>query len=443
MSFVPDALRDVNRRHWLIIGFVVLTTCILWVSAQFSVHQPPDLWPWIAPSQILGLVAAALMALALLAGARSHTLERLFGGLDKAIWIHRRIGLSALILAVIHLFLLVPAWIGRGISLGDLFIPFHSPQTRTPDILITYAFIILAFLAYNKKLRYERWQCIHRINGVLFAVFAVRIQIVPGTITEYEPLRTWMIFLGIASVLAFLYRIFLFRRFGPRYRYSLVETQPRGGGAFDLTLRPVERRMNYVPGNFAWIRVPNSPKLGGELHPFSISSSPVNRDLRFSIRTVGDYTHALRDLPTGSPVEVYGPFGGFTLHAFVRYRRLVLIGAGIGITPFLSMLKFELTNNDFRRMWFYYVVRERTDASYDQEIRHSYLQADSYIDYKLWVTREQGRISASAIAQAVDPIDDYAVMLCGTVPFNRDLARQFRALGVPAKRIIAEEFTFR
>jgi ferredoxin-NADP reductase len=94
-------------------------------------------------------------------------------------------------------------------------------------------------------------------------------------------------------------------------------------------------------------------------------------------------------------------------------------------------------------MWFYYVVRERTDASYDQEIRHSYLQADSYIDYKLWVTREQGRISASAIAQAVDPIDDYAVMLCGTVPFNRDLARQFRALGVPAKRIIAEEFTFR
>lgn len=439
---LPSAVHS-DRRHWWVVGFVVGMTVGLWGLAQFFVHHPPDLWPWIAPSQILGLVTAALMSLALVAGARSHMLESLFGGLDNAIRLHRRVGLTALILAVIHILLLVPAWIGRGISLGDLFIPFYSPQTRTPDILMTYGFVVLGFIAYNRRLRYDYWQWIHRANGLLFAIFAVRILIVPGTITEFEPLRTWMVFLGIAGVLAFLYRVFLFRHFGPRYPHSLVTVDERGKDAFDLVLKPTDQRMIYAPGSFAWISVPESNTMPAEMHPFTISSSPVSRDLRFSIRAVGDYTKALPALPVGSRVDVYGPFGGFSPHTFTGYRRLVLIGAGIGITPFLSMLQFELTNNDFRRIWLYYVVRDKEDAGYDDEIRASYLNADSYIDYELWVTQEQGRITASAIAEAIAPIDDYAVMLCGTIPFTNSMGQQFRELGVPAERIIAEELAFR
>jgi ferredoxin-NADP reductase len=34
-------------------------------------------------------------------------------------------------------------------------------------------------------------------------------------------------------------------------------------------------------------------------------------------------------------------------------------------------------------------------------------------------------------------------MLCGPPPFVSDLARQFRALGVPQNRIITEELEFR
>ncbi|MCG6859858.1 MAG: ferric reductase-like transmembrane domain-containing protein [Chromatiaceae bacterium] len=440
---LPGQIRTIVREY-AIFALVVVTTILLWVMAKVFTHQPPDLWPWLAPSQILGLIAAALMAVVLMAGARSHTLEWMFGGLDRGIQMHRRVGLTALILVGVHLLLLVPAWIERGIPLADLFVPFYSPHTRTPDILITYAFVALAFLAYNKRLRYDRWQLIHRTNGFLFAVFAIRILVVPGSITEYEPLRTWMVFLATAGILAFLYRILLFNRFGPRYRYAVDQIKPRTEEIYDLVLRPAERRMIYDPGTFAFLSVPNSPSVPSEMHPFSFSSTLVNRDVRFSIRAVGDYTKALRDLPVGAAVDVYGPFGGFTPHAFVHYRRLVLIGSGIGITPFLSMLSFELTNNDFRRIWLYYVARNRDDAAYHEEIENSYLKADSYIDYDLWVTSERGRITAAAIAEDLKPIeDDYAVMLCGTVPFNRDLARQFRALGVPAARIIAEEFAFR
>ena len=135
-------------------------------------------------------------------------------------------GLTALILIGVHLLLLIPAWIGRGVSLADLFVPFYGPTTRTPDILITYAFLVLAVLAYNKRLRYDRWQLIHRVNGLLFAIFAVRILVVPGSITEFEPLRTWMVFLAVAGILAFLYRILLFKRLGPRYRYTVERIEP-------------------------------------------------------------------------------------------------------------------------------------------------------------------------------------------------------------------------
>jgi ferredoxin-NADP reductase len=115
---------------------------------------------------------------------------------------------------------------------------------------------------------------------------------------------------------------------------------------------------------------------------------------------------------------------------------------GIGITPFLSMLAFELSNHDFRRIWLYYVVRNEQDAVFDAEIRETYLSAESYIDYEMWPTATRGRITAAEVASQV-ALDDYAVMLCGHMAFVADLARQFTALGVPRERIITEEFEFR
>jgi predicted ferric reductase len=177
---------------------------------------------------------------------------------------------------------------------------------------------------------------------------------------------------------AWLYRVLLFNRLGPRYLYRLEAVLARGSNIIDLVMRPVDRRMMYEPGTFVFLRVPDMQGQRKELHPFSLSSSPVDRDLRVSIRTIGDFTRRSPALEPGTHLEVYGPFGGFTPHRFAPFRRIVCIGAGIGITPFLGMLAFELSNRDFRRIWLYYVVRDDQDAVYDSEIRESYLEAESY-----------------------------------------------------------------
>ena len=431
------------RPGWIITTGSLIITTVLWIAGRFRDGIPPGFWPWHGLSQITVLWSVTLMAIAMLAVVRAHALEPVFGGLDRAVRFHKVLGPAAILLLIAHVIFLALVQLESGASIGNVFIPFWSESARSIDILVFYLLLVLGGLAYDQRMSYERWLSVHRVIGLVFLGGSAHAAMEPGTIADFEPLRTWMVILILAGVAAWLYRVVLFKRLGPRYRYRLEIVASRGSNVIDLVMRPTDRRMMYEPGTFVFLRVPDMEGQQKELHPFSISSTPVDRDLRVSIRTIGDFTRRLPALEPGTHLDVYGPFGGFTPHRFAPFRRLVFIGAGIGITPFLGMLAFELSSHDFRRIWLYYVARDEQDAVYDSEIRESYLDAESYIDYTLWTTATRGRITAAQIAAEIAPLDDYAVMLCGQQNFISDLARQFRALGVLRDRIITEEFEFR
>ena len=107
------------------------------------------------------------------------------------------------------------------------------------------------------------------------------------------------------------------------------------------------------------------------------------------------------------------------------------------------MLAFEMTNNDFRKIWLFYSVQRNEDAVYDREIEQQIAAADSYIDYVKWVSNECGRMTADAILEITGPIDDYAIMICGPSAMARGLRRQFVQKGFRASRIVYEDFAFR
>ena len=157
---------------------------------------------------------------------------------------------------------------------------------------------------------------------------------------------------------------------------------------------------------------------------------------------VGDFTRALANLRPGEPIEVIGPFGGFTPHRHARFRRLVCIGSGIGITPFLLMIRFEASNDDFRRIWLWYVARRIEDAPYDEELRKGVDTANSWVDYELWLTSERGRLTATHIFEALADFDGFAVMLCGSPEFIRGMSKQFLDQGLPPDRLFAEDLFF-
>ena len=114
-----------------------------------------DLGLWRCASQLSVLWSATLASVAMLTVVRAHALEPLFGGLDQAVRLHRKLGLTAILMLVIHVLFLTADAVAQGISATSVLVPFSSPTARSIDIMVFYGLIALGLLAYDKRLRYE------------------------------------------------------------------------------------------------------------------------------------------------------------------------------------------------------------------------------------------------------------------------------------------------
>ncbi len=396
-----------------------------------------------AVTELTALLATNLMAIALVITTRSRRIELLYEGLDKSYRLHARLGEAAFVLIVVHVLTLIPHFDHTSQELLGLFVPFTATVPKTLATIAFWMFVVLGVATFVKAIPYQAWLASHTWMGVPFILSSAHAFMAPSDIERFEPIRSWMLLWMLLGTAAWIYRTFFYRTYGPRYDYVVDRVTDRGNSTYDLVLTPTTMRMNYEPGKFAFISAKEHPEIPAEHHPFSISSSPVKRELSFSFRAIGDYTRMLRKIRKGERVEVYGPFGQFTLHRLGYHRQLILIAGGIGVTPFLSMLAFEATNNDYRSMWLFYSVRSEKDAVYDETIRQQVAAADSHIDYVKWVSEAQGPITAKGILEKTGALDDYAVLLCGPPPMMRALKDQFLALGLPRHRIIFEDFAFR
>ena len=110
----------------------------------------------------------------------------------------------------------------------------------------------------------------------------------------------------------------------------------------------------YESGQYCFLNCPMISQ--HEWHPFTISSAPEEEFLQFHIRCVGDWTNTLMDVfnpaqrptveinkpttPDGTDylIRVDGPFGTCAEYCF-DFEYVMLIAAGIGVTPYSSLLK--------------------------------------------------------------------------------------------------------
>ena len=100
----------------------------------------------------------------------------------------------------------------------------------------------------------------------------------------------------------------------------------------------------FSAADYLFLRVPAVARR--EWHPFTISSAPESDDLVLHVRSLGNWTAALRRLVEEREASraaetlvahVDGPYGTPSARIF-QSRCAVLIGAGIGVTPFASVL---------------------------------------------------------------------------------------------------------
>lgn len=253
----------------------------------------------------------------------------------------------------------------------------------------------------------------------LFA-FVYILLIIHGTflylVHQWYKKTTWM-YLAVPVLLYAGERTLRFFRSG-FYSVHLVKVAIYLGNVLTLQMSKPPQ-FKYKSGQYMFVQCPAVSPF--EWHPFSITSAPDDDFLSIHIRQLGDWTHELKRVfaeacePSVSgksgllradentkksmpKLLIDGPYGA-PAQDYRKYDVLLLVGLGIGATPFISILKDLLNNivkmeeqadsmSDFSR------YSDQSVGSFDSSMnkispkRKKTLRTTNAYFY--WVTREQG-----------------------------------------------------
>ncbi|MEM2131199.1 MAG: FAD-dependent oxidoreductase, partial [Candidatus Woesearchaeota archaeon] len=219
-------------------------------------------------------------------------------------------------------------------------------------------------------------------------------------------------------------------------------------------------KLKFKAGQFCFLRL-NKNNLFAR-HPFTISS--YNEEtLNFTIKLQGRFTKTISELKKGEPVIVEGPFGVFTLDkAFEEKNKekdLVFFAGGVGITPFMSFLKFlsqqeqesKLSN---RKIFLFYGIRTDKDIIgkklFDELLKNKNLKNKLSIVYcisqecslenKNKKNFEMGYINKELILKYLNSFENKLYYICGPEPMKKSIIKILKENKVKEKDVFYESF---
>lgn len=384
---------------------------------------------WFNVHRILGEVFSSwvvtVFAFNFLMATRAKWVERIFGGLDKMYLVHRRSGVIAVCLLFAH-FLTVPrdlTEIGLGTALGML-----------AFVLILIGVLLSAVPFFKRKITYHKWINIHKMMGLFYVIGIVHGFSVKSLISELPITRVYVFGMALIGISAWFYRAFLFNVFNKKLEYTVTEVEDKSFGIAEVTMKPMQDSLKYLAGQFAFFKFPSISQK--EQHPFTISAHPYDENLRITVKELGDYTENLKSkVQVGDKVWVEGPYGHFS-SSYVKEKEQIWIAGGIGITPFLSLMK-DVYTSDVKLYW---CVSEESEAVYKAEL-DEVVRNNPKFSYKIWPSKKQGYLTAEGLE--LDNYTNKGYLICGPETLKKNLISQLRTKAVKMKSIYDEEFAFR
>ena len=206
-------------------------------------------------------------------------------------------------------------------------------------------------------------------------------------------------------------------------------------------------------------RLANSSCCGSSLHlrrrlfwrSYSLSGEPSAEHWRLSIKrepngAAGTYVEDV--LKVGDVIDSSAPRGAFTLGQ--GEGPVVLLSAGIGLTPVLAMLHALAAGRSRRDVWWIHGARNGAELAFAAEAQallKSLRHAHSHIRYSAPSAADRarfdfdgpGRLSVRVLQELGAPreADFY---LCGPTAFISSLVTDLASRGVPAERLHSENF---
>ncbi|XP_077451407.1 dual oxidase 1 [Stigmatopora argus] len=277
---------------------------------------------------------------------------------DAAIDLHRHIAAMALILAVVHsLGHVVNIYI---FSISDLNIlaclfptflsnngselPFKwswwffqtVPGLTGVLLLLTLSFIYVFASRYFRRISFRGFWISHYLYVVVYI-----LTILHGSFGLLQEPRFY-IFLIPPALLFLLDKLISLSRKKVEIPVIKAELLPSG-----VTHLEFKRPHGFVYRSGQWVRIACLMLGTDEYHPFTLTSAPHEETLSLHIRAVGPWTSQLRELYSGETrteicaypkLYLDGPFGEGH-QEWTDFEVSVLVGGGIGVTPFASILK--------------------------------------------------------------------------------------------------------
>jgi ferredoxin-NADP reductase/MOSC domain-containing protein YiiM len=208
-----------------------------------------------------------------------------------------------------------------------------------------------------------------------------------------------------------------------------------------------------LPGQFVTVRVPASTdQAQPTLRSYSLSGPPDAAQYRISVKlephgVASTYLHTRSRV--GDVLEVAAPRGNFVIDPNTD-RAVVLISAGVGVTPVLAMLYALADEASEREVWWLYGARNSLEHPFADEVRallRRLANAHSCVCYSQPGPQERpgqdfdraGRLTPDVLDSLGAP-KEADFYLCGPAAFLRDHTRALQAHAVPAQRIHTEIF---
>jgi ferredoxin-NADP reductase len=160
-------------------------------------------------------------------------------------------------------------------------------------------------------------------------------------------------------------------------RLTLVSRAEPTPTVRELTFR-VHDRLSFVPGQYLELEVPHRhPDARGTRREFSIASAPEDLPrlkVAFkdgsSTKPLSSYKKALAVVGEGDRLAITGVWGDFLLPKRDT-APILMVAAGIGVTPFVSQLRHARLTGQERDIVLVYVVSDAAELAYREEIEAS------------------------------------------------------------------------
>lgn len=211
--------------------------------------------------------------------------------------------------------------------------------------------------------------------------------------------------------------------------------------SFYLVPEDGQKLPHFLPGQYVTVKGYNDKDEYTHLRQYSLSDMPGKDYFRLSIKregTVSEYMH--NQMEEGAFVELTAPAGEFTID-LNSDNELVLLSAGIGVTPLMSMAKGALQAQPERAVQFTHATRNESTHVFREEVEQLCLDHSSFeYDFRYTERGEEAVLTSHCIKRIVhdEPQQFY---ICGPVSFVNEMEEYLHQAGVSREYIHFEVFT--